>query len=114
MSVGTMQVISSIISTLITLAFNFILENYGGTAALGTLGGLIAAGSILIIFLREELNKTNTKYRFQSNSFSLALLPERIPEDEVDEPKTAGVASKLDKSLDEALLNKTKNMKTYS
>lgn len=114
MSVGVMQVVSSIFSTLITLAFNFILGNYGGTAALGTLGGLIAVGTILALFLTEELNKTNTKYRLGSNSFSLALLPDWVANESDQEPKTAGVPTKLDKSLDEAFINKQKNLGTYS
>lgn len=117
MSCGTMQVVSSIISTLLTLVFNFLLGKFNGFTALTFLGGVAVVGSIISLFVREMLNKTNMRYKFSCSSFSLALVPEII-EDDINEPKSVDdIMNKnsiyRDHSLERALLNKHRNAQTY-
>jgi hypothetical protein len=102
-----MQVLSSIISTLITLAFNLILDRFGGTPALASLGGIVAVGTIFSFFVIQKLNKSNLKLRVYSSTFSISLVPD-VPLEEENE-ELFDERDPLDKSLRDAVMNASKN-----
>jgi len=90
-----MQVFSSVISTVITLIFNIILDKYGGTPALASIGGVVAVGTIFSLFIFESLNKTNLKMRLGTSSFCVSLVP--VPHGEEDNDYEYNPVNKSDK-----------------
>ena len=75
-SAGMLQVIASIVGTVITLAVNFGIEQYGGYSTFIILGASWVIGILSAIFTTEKLNKSHQQLRMSVSSLgSVILLP---------------------------------------
>ena len=103
---GTMQIVSSIASTLITLLFNMILQKFGGAPALLTLGASAIIGWLISVFIVEKLNKTNVKFMRSGYSFSMGVVPvwnDEEENEELDKPSHIDSKNLLENSKREIL-----------